>query len=118
MTYSVWEIVDGSICWQDVATFHATIQAATGPPVVAAAPAYYTAMAESNRWLQLDRKICRFLGTVIGDHLQQYIDFNWKNQVTYPSVANRAFNTLNLLFRSTGLSSSLNSINSLICISG
>ena len=51
MTYSVWEIVNGSICWQDVATFHAAIQAATGPPVVAAAPAHYTATAESNRWL-------------------------------------------------------------------
>ena len=52
MTYSVWEIIDGSICWQDVATFHAAVAAATGPPVVAAAPAHYTAMAESNRWLQ------------------------------------------------------------------
>ena len=54
MTYSVWEIVDGSIHWQDVATFHATIAAAAGPPVVAAAPAHYTATAESNRWLQHD----------------------------------------------------------------
>ena len=104
MTYSVWEIIDGSIRWQDVATFHAAITAATGPLVVAAAPAYYTAMAESNRWLQHDRKICRFLGTIIGDHLQQYIDFNWENQVTYPSVTKKVLDTLTLLFGSTGLS--------------
>ena len=104
MTYSVWEIVNGSICWQDVATFHATVQASAGPPVVAAAPAHYTAMAESNRWLQHDCKICGFLGTVIGDHLQQYIDFNWENQVTYPSIAKKVLDMLTLLFGSTGLS--------------
>ena len=96
MTYSVWEIVKGSICWQDIATYHAAVQAAAGPPVVAAAPAHYTAMVESNKWLQLDCKICRFFGTVISDHLQQYVDFNWENQVTYPCVPKRTYNTLNL----------------------
>ena len=85
--------------------FHAAIQAATGPPVVAAAPAYYTTTAKSNRWLQLDHKICRFLSTIIGDHFQQYFNFNWENQVTYPSIAKRAYDTLNLLFGSIRLSS-------------
>ena len=51
MTYSVWKMVDGSIRWQDVATFHPTVVAAAGPPVVAAAPAFYAASAESNKWL-------------------------------------------------------------------
>ena len=116
MTYSVWEIVNGSIHWQDVATFHPTIVAAAGPPVVTAAPAFYAATAESNRWLQLNRKICRFLGTVIGDQLQQYIDFNWENQVTYPSIAKRAFDTLNLLFGSTGFSSHFLKFHQLTCM--
>ena len=72
--------------------------------MVAAAPAHYTPTAESNRWLQHNCKICGFLGTIIGDHLQQYNDFNLENTITYPSVTKKALDMLTLLFGSTRLS--------------
>ena len=74
-----------------------------------------TSVADQQKWKMLDHHILGFIAGAISDSLTTNVNYDWKNQATYPFVSKALWEKLQSLFGTTRLARQFNLFYKALC---